>query len=283
MFNKDKKKNILDLAQEFDESGSNDAQGAPPSPVDASVPQVSVVKDTVASLLENVKNVDLFVEYNLPSLGKLYEGNPEETVKIRALKFSDEKLIQANSSGDRALKALNQVLATCIQGPSYEDLTIPDKLFCLYKIREMSYGSKYVYPVKCESCSDETNLDYELSAMKADYLEGDYDTETTVLLPDSKKTAIVKVLRVSDEEDIASIKQIVEALPNYVLEVEGITDRVILSMFIEGTTVRDIAALRKAIFTPSYGLNPTTDWECGKCGVQNTETIGINSNFFFSS
>ena len=54
-------------------------------------------------------------------------------------------------------------------------------------------------------------------------------------------------------------------------------------MFIEGTTVRDIAALRKAIFTPSYGLNPTTDWECGKCGVQNTETIGINSNFFFSS
>ena len=269
MFNKDKKKNIIDLAQEFDESGSNDAQGAPPSPVDASVPQVSVVKDTVASLLENVKNVDLFVEYNLPSLGKLYEGYHEETVKIRALKFSDEKRIQANSSGDRALKALNQVLATCIQGPSYGDLTIPDKL--------------YAYPVKCESCSDETNLDYELSSMKADYLEGDYDTETTVLLPDSKKTAIVKVLRVSDEGDIASVKQIVESLPNFVLEIEGITDRVILSMFIEGTTVRDIAALRNAIFTPSYGLNTVTDWDCGECGAKNTETIGINSNFFFSS
>ena len=283
MFNKDKKKNIVDLAQEFNSGGQEVSPEAPPSPANATVPQVTVIKDAVASLLENVKDVDSFIEFNLPSLGKMYDGYGKDTINIRALKFSDEKKIQSGAQGDRALHSLNRVLSTCIQGPDYMELTVPDKLFCLYKIRELSYGSKYVYPVKCDSCSHETELDYQLSTMSVDFLEGDLESETTVHLPDSKKTAKVGVLRVKDEENITSIKQIIEALPNYVLEVEGVTDKTILSLFIEGTTVRDIAALRNVIFSPSYGLNTDTLWLCEKCDAKNSATIGINSNFFFTS
>lgn len=283
MFGKDKNKSIVDLAQEFGNGGKEAAPEAPPSPANETVPQVTVIKDTVASLLENVKNVDSFVEFNLPSLGKMYEGYDKDTINIRALKFSDEKKIQSGAQGDRALHSLNEVLSTCIQGPDYKNLTVPDKLFCLYKIRELSYGSKYLYPIKCESCSHETNIDYQLSSMAVDYLEGDLESETTVFLPDSKKTAKVGVLRVKDEENIHSVKQIIEALPNYVYEVEGVTDKTILSLFIEGTTVRDIAVLRNAIFSPSYGLNTDTLWACENCGAKNSVTVGINSNFFFTS
>jgi len=284
MFGKDKEsKNIVDLAQEFEEGKTEASPTAPPSPANSTVPQVSEIKDAVASLLENVKNVDSYVEFNLPSLGKMYSDYDSDTVKVRALKFSDEKRIQSGSQGDRALNALNNVLADCIQGPAYKDLTVPDKLFCLYKIRELSYGSKYEYAVDCDSCSHETSLGYQLSSMKVDYLEGDIESETTVILPDSKKTARVSALRVVDEPNIQSIKQVIESLPDYILEVEGITDKTIISLFLEGTTVRDVAALRKVIFSPSYGLNTDTDWICDKCGAENSQSIGINSNFFFTS
>ena len=119
--------------------------------------------------------------------------------------------------------------------------------------------------------------------MKVDYLEGDIESETTVTLPDSKKTARVAALRVVDEPNIQSIKQVIESLPDYILEVEGVTDKTIISLFLEGTTVRDVAALRKVIFSPSYGLNTDTDWICDKCDAENTQSIGINSNFFFTS
>lgn len=281
MFGKDKEKSIVDLAKSFEVQGKEER--SLPTPADATVPQVSELKDAVASLLENVKNVDSFVEFNLPSLGKMYRDYDKQTVDIRPLKFSDEKKIQQASQGDRALDALNHVLGSCIKGPDYEELTIPDKLFCLFKVRQLSYGSDYKCPVTCDSCKKDSVLTYDISSMKVDYLEGDMESETTVFLPDSKKTAKVKVLRVRDEPSMQSMKQVIESLPNYILEVEGQTDRTVISMFVEGTTVRDVANLREAIFTPGYGMDPETEWICDSCSAKNIDTVGVNANFFFTS
>jgi len=281
MFGKDKEKSIVDLAKSFE--GQEKGEKPLPTPADATVPEVSEIKDAVASLLENVKNVDSFVEFNLPSLGKMYSGYDKQTVEVRPLKYSDEKKIQQAGQGDRALDALNHVLSTCIKGPKYEDLTIPDKLFCLFKIRQLSYGSEYKCPVVCDSCKKDSILNYDISSMKVDYLEGDMESETTVFLPDSKKTARVRVLRVSDESSMQSVKQLVESLPQYILDVEGQTDSTIISLFVEGTTVRDVANLREAIFTPSYGMDPETEWICDSCAAKNIDTVGVNANFFFTS
>ena len=157
MFGKKEEKSIIDIAKEFEDNTSNPETPAP-NPTDKSVPEVTHIKDTLASLLEHVKDVNTFVEFNLPSLGKLYHDYDKETVKIRPLKFADEKKIQQQAAGDRALDALNSILASCIEGPKFKTLTIPDKIYCLYRLRQLSYGSTYTYPLKCDACTKENEV-----------------------------------------------------------------------------------------------------------------------------
>jgi len=287
MFGKDKTKNIVDLAKEFEESGPAEANPSgdlrPNVPADGSVPEVNVVKDALASLLENVQSKDTYVEFNLPSLGKFYPEYEKQTVGVRPLKFSDEKRIQQSAAGDRALDALNSVLASCLSGPNFMELTVPDKLYCLYRLRQLSYGSTYTFPQKCEGCKVENEINYELSSMKVDYLEGEVDDTVTVLLPDSKKTAVVKSLRVKHEEKMSSFKDIIQSLPDWIERIEEHKDRNIISLFVEGTTVKDVAALRKAIYSPPYGIDTEHNFFCSECGTKNTMNIGINANFFFTS
>ena len=288
MFGKEKPKNIVDLAKEFDETKQN-AEDTPsgdlrPNPTaEGSVPEVNHVKDALASLLENVDSKNTYVEFNLPSLGKFYPGYGKQTVGVRPLKFSDEKRIQQSAVGDRALDALNTVLASCLQGPNFMELTVPDKLYCLYRLRQLSYGSTYTFPQKCESCDKENEINYELSSMKVDYLETSPEEGTTVTLPDSKKTAVVRTIRVKDEDKMSSLKDIIQSLPDWVERVEEHKDRNVISLFVEGTTVKDVAVLRKAIYSPPYGMDTEHDFFCSECGKKNVMNIGINSNFFFTS
>ena len=82
MFGKKEEKSIIDIAKEFEDS-SRVTEAPAPNPTDETVPEVTHIKDTLAALLENVKDVNTFVEFNLPSLGKLYHDYDKETVKIR--------------------------------------------------------------------------------------------------------------------------------------------------------------------------------------------------------
>tara|TARA_R110000851_G_scaffold99593_1_gene214725 strand:+ start:112 stop:978 length:867 start_codon:yes stop_codon:yes gene_type:complete len=288
MFGKDKTKNIVDLAKEFDETQSN-AEPSPrgdlrPNPTaEGSVPEVNHIKDALSSLLENVQSKNTFTDFNLPSLGKFYPGYDKETIGVRPLKFSDEKRIQQSAAGDRALDALNSVLASCLSGPNFMELTIPDKLYCIYRLRQLSYGSTYTFPEKCEGCNHENEINYELSSMKINYLETASQDSVTVTLPDSGKTAVVKTLRVKDEDKMTSLKDIIQSLPGWIERIEEHKDRNIINLFVEGTTVRDVAALRKAIYSPSYGMDTSHDYFCTECGKKNELNVGINANFFFTS
>ena len=287
MFGKDKEKNIVDIAKDFEASSPTPEPDSgdyrPPVAADSSVPEVTHIKDALASLLENVETKDTYVEFNLPSMGKFYKGYDKETIGVRPLKFSDEKRIQQSAVGDRALDALNAVLASCLRGPNFMELTIPDKLYALYRLRQISYGSTYSFPQKCESCKKENEINYELSSMKVDYLAGSPEELLTVVLPDSKKTAVVKSLRVKDEDKMTSMKDVIQTLPDWIERIEEHKDPNIISLFVEGTTVRDVAALRKAIYSPSYGMDSEYNFFCQDCGTKNEMNIGINANFFFTS
>tara|TARA_R110000823_G_scaffold80961_1_gene184120 strand:- start:73 stop:432 length:360 start_codon:yes stop_codon:yes gene_type:complete len=119
--------------------------------------------------------------------------------------------------------------------------------------------------------------------MKINYLETASQDSVTVTLPDSGKTAVVKTLRVKDEDKMTSLKDIIQSLPGWIERIEEHKDRNIINLFVEGTTVRDVAALRKAIYSPSYGMDTSHDYFCTECGKKNELNVGINANFFFTS
>jgi len=284
MFKKENK-SIVDLAKDFEEKNERNEvdQLKPPSPADSSVPETTHIADQVNSLLENIQGIHNYVDFNLPSLGKAYPNYGKETIGIRPLKFSDEKKIQSLAAGDRALDGLNEILKDCLEGPDYSELTLPDKLFALFKLRQLSYGSEYPLEAECEKCSHKNSIKFQLSSMPVNYLEDSMSDMTQIYLPDSKKTAIVKVIRVRDEEGISQLTDIINSLPRYVVSVEGITDQNVISLFLEGTTVRDVGLVRTAIFSPPYGIVQDSVFKCDACGAENQANVSINANFFSPS
>ena len=284
MFGKEKNKSIVDLAKEFDDGSiSSQASNQPESPADTSVPRSTHISDQVGSLLENLKGVHDYVEFNLPSLGKPYENYNSDVIGIRPLRFSDEKNIQQHALGDRALDGLNLILASCLQGPEYLELTLPDKLFALFKLRQLSYGSEYPLESTCEKCSHKNQIKFELSSMEVNYLENSINEITNVYLPDSKKNAIVGILRTKDENAMAEIKDVIHSLPSYVKSIEGISDINVITLFLEGTTVKDVGVIRSAIFNPTYGIAQDSEYVCEKCMEKNDLTVSVNANFFSPS
>ena len=185
--------------------------------------------------------------------------------------------------GDRALDGLNTILASCLKGPVYNELTLPDKLFALFKLRQLSYGSEYPLEATCEKCAHKNQITFQLSSMEVNYLEDSMSDATTVFMPDSKKTAVVGVLRTKDEDAMSDIKDIIHSLPTYVKSVEGITDPHVISLFLEGTTVRDVGAVRTAIFSPPYGISQKSEYNCDKCMEKNDLLVSVNANFFSPS
>ena len=238
------------------------------------------INDILASLLENVTEKQGWVSVKLPSLGKCYPNYNTDSVRIKPFTFEDERNLRVAARGTEGNEAITTLLDSCIDGIPVQALTIFDKNYVLFKLRELSYGSSYPIIGKCDSCGTNNTLRLELSALPVSYFEEDYLEYTQVFLPDAQKTAVIRFPRVNDEPHLDTPEKLVDSINRFVTSIEGISDEAIIFAFIRKTTVKDVTTLRNKIFDLSLGYENEILYPCGGCNKDNKTHLTLNENFF---
>ena len=276
-------KSIIDLAREEQEGGAQNSPNSSPASAPelntgtfSNVPQDQDMQSALEGLLENVHDKLKYVGVTLPSKGFFY-GKKPEPVTVRPLTFDDERSLR-NMNTDNMVSILSTILGACTKGVSIELLTPPDRLYLLFKIRELSYGDDYKLEQNCTNCGVKNSLTLKLSTLEIDYLEEDY---TTFTLPDSKKSVTIRVPRASQLENI-EMEVLMNDLYKYVESVENVVDGTVIQEFIRRTTVKDVDILRNAIFIPPYGMEDKLMFNCMKCS-QTTKAAVVMNEYFFTA
>jgi len=269
-------KGIVDLVNEYQQGGPA------PEMISMSSPETAKgndIQSKLDALLEHVGGKDTWIPIKLPTLGKPYEGYGSDQVTIRAFTFEDERSLKQIGEASSPEEAMKTLLQSCIQGIAINALTIADKNYLLYKIREISYGSRYTIEGSCNSCNTLNKLNLELSALDVSYME-DYSERLTVHLPDSKKTATIRMPRVSDEPFINTVEKLMDNISRFVVDIEGIDDDKVIYAFLRKTTLKDVVTLRNSVFNLDCGYEKDVLFECVKCRTDNKTVLGLNENFF---
>ena len=255
------------------------AKAAAPNP-EGRVTDNDNINAVLEGLLENVTEKKGWVSVKLPSLGKCYPNYNTDSVRIRPFTFEDERNLRIAARDNEGNDAITTLLDNCVDGIPVQALTIFDKNYVLFKLRELSYGSNYPIVGKCDTCGTNNTLRLELSSLPVSYFEEDYEEYSKVFLPDSRKNAIIRFPRVNDEPNLDTPEKLVDGINRFVTSIEGVTDEAIIFAFIRKTTVKDVTILRNKIFDLSLGYENEIIYPCGGCQRDNKTTLTLNENFF---
>jgi len=130
------------------------------------------VASAVSDLLKNVTGGDEWITLNLPSRGKSYRDH-EGVVSIKAFTYREEKKLRSIKKVNQANNIIKSLFGDCVKGLDYDSMTLEDKNFVLFKLREISYGDKYVITAVCPDCTAENNLNLLISEIPVEYAGDD--------------------------------------------------------------------------------------------------------------
>jgi len=300
MSEKEKEKSLIELAREHMEkvgadpeagvdvpetpaSSQREASNKPirkPEETEAATPVVEgKLDDAVAELLSNVKDYGEWHSIELPSRGKAYVQS-DGFVQVRALRFAEEKKLRSIKSPAQGTKIIKSIFVDCVMGLEYDAMTITDKNYILFKIRELSYGNDYPVVVPCEHCSSKNTLNVEIDQIPVNYAPDDYEEPITITLPDSDQDVLFVSPRCKDEQYLSNVEQITDNLWRFAISVGKYKEEKVRKAFFEATTVKDVATFRQSILDEKYGLESDMSFECADCGNVSKAVIPFNESFF---
>ena len=143
--------------------------------------------------------------YKLPSLGKL--NNIKDSVTLRPM-TTDEELLRLDATGREANRVFCDIIDACVVEPkkfkSYY-LPIQDQVFLLYKLRTVTYGSKYNVSLICPHCGSPITLDVDLDSLPINYIEEEeFRKINEYTLPKTGDHIKQKILTPALQDDIDS-------------------------------------------------------------------------------
>jgi len=280
---------IVDLVQKHKAADAGNLPSAEPSvqpevqrkaaQMSESMPADKMSEEALEKLLVHVKHRMAWQEISLPSQGLLYP-NGEAKVSIRPFTFDDERILKSMEAAKDPDAVIEKLLRNCVKGIAVEELTPHDRVYCLFRLRGISYGDEYPIQHDCNNCSKASKLSLTISTLDMRKLTPEH---MKFRLPDSEQDAIIKLPRSQDEHLYRTPELLMNNLHMFVYSVGGITDKTILEAFLHKTTVRDIDTLRSHIFTPDYGMENHFFYTCTECNTKNRVEIGLNESFFTAS
>jgi hypothetical protein len=303
-----KEKSLIDLAKEhMEKTGADPTQGVsvPDAPATSSkepveipsedlkfrapeAPKEPVIRDSfegtvenaVEDLLKNITGGSEWINLTLPSRGKSYRDHDGQ-VMIKSFTYREEKKLRSINKVKQANNVIESLFNDCVKGLEYDAMTLEDKNYILFKLREISYGDKYVIAAPCVDCGTENTLNLLISEIPVTYADDNFAEPLEITLPDSKQPVKFVKPRCSNEEYMADMVTLTENLWRFALSVGTQSDRNILRQFFEKTTVRDIAFFREHLAKSHYGFIEKVSFDCAECG-ENTETLVPFTESFFS-
>ena len=159
-------------------------------------------------------------------------------------------------------------------------MTLEDKNFILFKLRELSYGDEYLIAAECPICESKNELVVEISKVPVDYAPDNYKEPISIVLPDSKQTLVYVTPRCNDEKFLESMESLTDNLWRFAISIGKYKDERIKREFFKATTVRDVVYFREQLVGERYGMKNSVSYECAGCGEVTESLIPFNEGFF---
>jgi rRNA maturation protein Nop10 len=296
-----KEKSLIEMAREhMDKAGADPETGVSvpetpasspknpsPKPMYDSKEEVKEIKehfdskltDAVDKLLEHVSTSTDWRALQLPSRGKAYV-DCDESVMIRPFTFAEEKKLRSIRKATQGAQVINSLIEDCVEGLDLASMTLEDKNYIIFKLREISYGDEYTINATCQECEAENKLVVNISEVPVKYASDDYQEPFRVVLPDSKQEVRFVTPRCKDEAYLENAEKLMDNLWRFALSVGEYSEEKVIKAFFEKTTVRDIVFFREELSKERYGMEKAMSYECAACGEVTRSMIPFTESFF---
>jgi hypothetical protein len=237
----------------------------------------------------------------LPSKGLLYpEGHPlhnQEEVEIKLMTAKEEDIL-VNKSLLKKGVALDRMLQSIIVNKKIKlgDLLISDKNALVIAARTSAYGSDYKAQVNCPSCGVTSDYEFDLEDKELKYLY-EHEREDVgiaesgnflVTLPKTKVQIEFKLLRGHDEKKLAEANKknkgvipLTEQFKSFIVSANGVTDKTLISNFINVMPAFDSKFLRVAYTDVLPAVDLKQYFECSECGHSQDMEVPFTVEFFW--
>ena len=239
----------------------------------------SLTQEAVDSILEHLPT-ELETDVSLPSRCKFYTlPDPASPVSVRPMTFEDEKAIAAIKKSDK-MDPINYLLARCVKNLNISELLLMDKLYLIYKLREVSYGTDYKVNITCPKCSAESEVNVDISKLLVKEVPDDLSDPRKIYLPTIKKDATVRFPRLKEEKYMNLLENKNVQFWRFVEDIDGHKDKKVIAKVLEKLPLADMHILIGELTKPDYGMDSQINYICGECEGESVLNIPIGENFF---
>ena len=252
------------------------------TPVAPSKPQEQINKLSEQQIIDDIlagapSTAEIAIE--VPSMNKFYTlQDPAKPISLRPMTFDDERAMMSNKNVN--IDVLNVLLSRCISNIEVGSLLQMDKLYLIMKLREISYGEEYNANINCTGCKRDNEITFNLSQLPVNFVNEDLTNPMSVFLPTLKKTLKVKLPRVSDESYFSNTDQAIQNLWRFVEEIDGHTEKSVISKVIPQLPLKDAHALFSAMSSSEYGVDTKVRFVCNFCNNNEVMELPISADFF---
>jgi len=147
------------------------------------------------------------------------------------------------------------------------------------KLREISYGDDYDTLLICQHCKAENPSTVKLSELNVNPVPDDFVDPVEFTLPSIQKTAKVRLPRVRDEKVLSNSETALDQIWRFVEEVDGHTDKSIISAVLNKLPIKDMRTIMNAMKT-EFGIDTKVKFKCKDCKEVSVIELPIDANFF---
>ena len=215
-----------------------------------------------------------YVKVDLPSNGLSYQ----KSVELRPFTFEDEKY--ALKHDIKKSEFMNVLLARCLKDLDLDSLFICDKIFLLFKLKEISTGSTVDMSIKCSTCDTDSQVTLDLGLLKTKLMEEGTKVPIVIQLEILGKEVVLNPARVRDEKSMLSFDSFSNNLWRFVESIHGVTDKTVINEVIPKLPVQDVHHIMKTISMSEYGIKGSFNYLCEACGETEETEVRLTANFF---
>jgi hypothetical protein len=240
----------------------------------------------------------------VPSSGTVYpSGTPlcnRETLEIKAMTAQEEDILSSPALIKQGT-VITQLIRSCLVDKSInpDDMLLGDRNAIMISVRITGYGSEYTADATCPTCTQQSSQKFMLTDLAIQRLDIKPVAEGQNLfeykLPVTGKTIHFKFMTGFDEANRSTKlerekkltggmgiqKTVTSRLENYIVSVDGITDRNAIAQFISKMPARDSRSLRTYIIDNEPGVNMNVVMDCPHCSEMGRVALPMGASFFW--
>ena len=200
-----------------------------------------------------------------------------QTAKIRPITFEEEKQIVTLTKKGQDPSVL--LMDKCVSDVNLNDILLVDKVYILFKLRELSFGSVYKFLTTCPACSEQQTISIDINDMPVDRMESP-EKEAVITLPMCKRKVTVRRASVSDERSIQDTAAMLDNLWRFIVNFDEHEDPMVIQAVLSKLPAGDINTMISEIMCEGYGISTEVVVECGACNHRSKMELPLDKNFF---